>query len=270
MLKSLWIIAAIIGIAQAPVNAPRQRGDKQNHASHDATKGNTVSPPVAPAAGQSGAVAQAPQGKPKSDTAQQKPSYWKEAFGPANAPNWALVIVGGIAGYLAWRTVRAVQLQAAAQMNADSAFIAVEIAPFESDPEFWEKQDGTKVVLVEYGITNHGQTPAFIKGVGVKHHILKSKTEEPAEPVWGNILTVNTFLGAGKKNWNSVALTPSDFWQFNRNQQFLKICTKIVYEDIFGATHESVCRIRYHCPEHGNPIRKGFYPESDPKDNYYT
>jgi len=199
-----------------------------------------------------------------------KPSYWKEAFAPANAPNWALVIVGGIAGFLAWLTVRAIQVQAAAQMNADRAWIAVEIQPFESDPEFWGKIDGTKYVYVQYGITNNGQTPAFIKAVGVKHYVLDSETEQLAEPVYGELLTVNTFLGAGKTTWNHIILTPSDFFQFNRNQQFLKICTKIVYEDIFHETHESVCRIKYHCPDGGNPVPKGFYQESDPKNNYYT
>ena len=34
--------------------------------------------------------------------------HWQEAFWS----NWALVIVGGIAGYLAWRTLRKIGIQA--------------------------------------------------------------------------------------------------------------------------------------------------------------
>jgi hypothetical protein len=39
--------------------------------------------------------------------------YLREAFGPAYASNWALVVVGSIAGLLAWLTLRKIGTQAA-------------------------------------------------------------------------------------------------------------------------------------------------------------
>lgn len=45
----------------------------------------------------------------------QKRGYWHEAFGAAYAANWALVVVGIAAGYLTWKTLRAIKRQAEIQ-----------------------------------------------------------------------------------------------------------------------------------------------------------
>lgn len=112
MLKCLAIFAMILAFTQAPSNTPRQGGNQQNHAAHDAGKSNAISPPITQSSGQAGVIAEKSDGKPKSEPAQQNSNYWKEAFEPATLPNWALVIVGGIAGCLAWRTLKGIRKQA--------------------------------------------------------------------------------------------------------------------------------------------------------------
>ena len=114
---------------QAPINAPRQREDKQDHIHHDADKSSSVSLPVTKPTTEFIPVFQAPKWEPKNDPTEQKPNYWKEAFGPANLSNWALVVVGGIAGCLAWLTLRAISKQIDLVIKKERARIAIEVAP---------------------------------------------------------------------------------------------------------------------------------------------
>jgi hypothetical protein len=123
MLRSLAILVVILTPTQTPVDTPRQRGSQQDHASHDAAKGNDVSPSATQPPTEFRPVFQAPKWEPKSDPTQQKPGYWKEAFGPAYLSNWALVLVGGVAGFLAWRTLNSIEIQSEAAAKSTAAYI---------------------------------------------------------------------------------------------------------------------------------------------------
>jgi hypothetical protein len=111
-MKLFALFAVFLLVAQAPINAPRQGGNKQDQAQHDADTSKAACPLVTKPTTEFIPVFQAPKWEPKNDPTQQKPNYWKETFGPANLPNWALVVVGGIAGCLAWRTLNAINRQA--------------------------------------------------------------------------------------------------------------------------------------------------------------
>src|SRR6266851_1433032 len=108
----LSLFAVLLMVTQAPVNTPQQGGEKQDHATHNADKGNPVSQPPTQPTTEFRPIFQAPKWEPRNDPSQQKAGYWKEVFGPANLPSWTLVIVGGIAGFLAWRTLNAIKRQA--------------------------------------------------------------------------------------------------------------------------------------------------------------
>jgi hypothetical protein len=57
---------------------------------------------------------EAQSGANKQEQGPEKPSHypWRELYAPANVPNWALVLVAGIAGWLAYMTLRAIKKQA--------------------------------------------------------------------------------------------------------------------------------------------------------------
>jgi hypothetical protein len=213
MLKILAIIA-VVAIAQVPTNTPRQRGDKQDHASHDAAKGDSVSPPISPASGQSGAIVQAGQREPEKESSKKQPDYWKETFGPANLPNWALVIVGGLAGFLAWRTVTAVQLQAAAQMDADRAWVLVSVYRQPEEPLTGQIVKGIMPGLI-WQVQIFGNTPAKITSekhrcriVSIEEGFFPPKPELESVPVYPSRYFVDRpiMYSPGNKDLRSIGL----------------------------------------------------------------
>src|SRR5580704_17563788 len=58
--------------------------------------------------------------------------HWKEAFFPANWSNWALVVVGAAAGYLAWRTLKGIEKQAGIMREQSDQMAAQTLALTES------------------------------------------------------------------------------------------------------------------------------------------
>jgi len=107
------------------------------------------------------------------------PSPWRDAFAPSNWANWALVIVGGIAGYFAWRTLRAIKRQAdlmaqtlvetqkAADATRDSVTDASNTAIRQLRAYVGAHQigvmgiDDDSAFGVGFAFVNHGQTPAL-------------------------------------------------------------------------------------------------------------
>lgn len=81
-------------------------GSKQDHNARQQQKtANSAKPVVA---------LESPSGANKQEDANQQPTGypWKELLAPANVPSWGLVLVGGIAGLLAYMTLRAIKKQA--------------------------------------------------------------------------------------------------------------------------------------------------------------
>jgi hypothetical protein len=59
---------------------------------------------------------------------------WKEAFLPSTWSNWALAALATWAGCMALRTLRAIRSQAAAQMDADRAWVLVSVSGQPEEP----------------------------------------------------------------------------------------------------------------------------------------
>ncbi len=245
MQNALWLLAVAFAITQAPVNAPGQARDEQLNATHDAAKSNPVSASNSPIAEQPGTIAQTVAGEAREDRPKQQTSYWKEAFGPANLPNWALVIVGGIAGYLAWRTVRAVQLQAAAQMDSDRAWILVSVGTQSREPHA-VLNAVMAGVFCEVAVV--GNTPARILSEKYRYRVIPQvkgaaglTPELEKVPVYlpeNEVRNNPIFLAPGDKSPRHVQLeAPRDWGEavatISLLQSVLCVYGRIEYEDAF-------------------------------------
>lgn len=112
MLKRLTILAVLIATWHIGAQVPRQVGEKQDHAAHNQAPAKILSPPLAqPTLDLRIPINHEDDGKGEHKTAQEQPHNWKEAFWPTPLSNWALVIVGGITGLLAWLTLRKIKRQ---------------------------------------------------------------------------------------------------------------------------------------------------------------
>ena len=100
---------------------------------------------------------EAQNGASKQVQCSEKPSEypWRELYAPANVPNWILALLAGIAGGLAYKTLRAIKRQVDTYEGKERARLTVEIEPFELP----NRDDSAIVTLV---VTNHGGTNAFI------------------------------------------------------------------------------------------------------------
>ncbi|MBB5338687.1 hypothetical protein [Tunturiibacter gelidoferens] len=180
------IFTAATVVAQTPSNAPRQRGSQQNQPTHDAAKGNTASPPPTQTPAEFRPVFQPPKWEPKNDPAQQKPGYWEEAFEPAYAANWGLVFIGGIAGFLAWKTLNSIETQAwlmkkqidlAIAKDRPRLSVSLTLEDF-IPPEEWADQEYSELAIgFEISVVNQGLTKAF--DVSIYGEVVVTRDNEP-------------------------------------------------------------------------------------------
>jgi hypothetical protein len=178
MLRSLAILAVTIALTQALLNAPQQERGEQGRAIHDPSKGNVVSSPPAQPPTEFRPMFQAPKWEPKSDPVEQKPNYWKEAFGPAFISNWALVLVGGLAGFLAWRTLKAISKQAELMRQQNEMILSKERGRLHVElDDFSGKQFDDISYIVEASVYIFGPTD-----VTVDASELWAAIGDPAEP----------------------------------------------------------------------------------------
>lgn len=122
-----------------------------------------------------------------------QPRRWAEAFWPATFSNWALVIVGTIAGGLAWRTLNQIKdqarsgrdaataalLNAQAVINAERAWI---LAQLESDtnlpgPICLTNHPPETTAVLKLICRNEGKSPAWIDNVYGRMDVVSSRTE---------------------------------------------------------------------------------------------
>src|ERR1039458_9853095 len=160
------VILIILAAALIPVcgQAPGKRENKQNPATGNQTSGKPITGYGAELTANSGiAPGHKDEGKTKGNSAKEKPSYWEEAFGPASLPNWALVVVGGIASFLAWSTLKTIKDQASSGRDAANAALLNAQAVINSERPWIsisvESPEPNKFV---YKATNVGRTPANI------------------------------------------------------------------------------------------------------------
>lgn len=88
-------------------------------------------------------------------------THWKEAFVPATWSNWVLAGLAFWAGCSALKTMRAIQLQATAQMNADRAWVLASVHGQPKEPLTGSLIHGYMPGIV-WQIQVVGNTPARI------------------------------------------------------------------------------------------------------------
>jgi hypothetical protein len=109
MLKRLVILVLLsVGLSCGTWSQVPQDGSQQEkYANKQEGKAESV---------QSSAIAtKAQKGTSKQEqNSEQKPSryLWRELYAPANIPNWVLAFFAGVAGWLAYKTLRAIKKQA--------------------------------------------------------------------------------------------------------------------------------------------------------------
>ena len=106
MLKSLAIVGLLLGgFYGAWSQVPGDGGQQQENTQEQQKTADPSKPVVA---------IEAQSGTHKQEQGSEKPSQypWRELYAPANVPNWVLAFLAGVAGWLALRTLGAIQLQA--------------------------------------------------------------------------------------------------------------------------------------------------------------
>ena len=151
MLKRLALLALLSAwlVHPARPQVPRDGGQKHDP-SQDKSDTANPAPSLAPVQTQH-PTNQESAGKDKSS------GYpWRELLAPANIPNWTLCVVGAVAGWLAWSTLKAIKQQVDMFISKERARLSVEMESFYlGEPNaLWE---------VEFRVTNHGATNAVIE-----------------------------------------------------------------------------------------------------------
>jgi hypothetical protein len=91
-----------------------------------------------------------------------------------------LVFVGGFQIYFLWRTIRAIQSQATAMMEADCALFVISWDDFiHINPE---APNGVLSHAVRWYVKNAGKSPGFVKEVASRFIVIKSLDDLPPEP----------------------------------------------------------------------------------------
>lgn len=120
-------------------------------------------------------------------------------------------------------------------------------------------------------MTNYGQTPAFIQKMGAKHMY----TDLPVLDTMPTptMLPIIAFIGTGRKNENPLDIEPKTLSEVEAARKFWRVVIKVEYLDAFDKTqiHQTTASFHYYIPKtEGDPVRRGFYQEIDPANNYNT
>jgi hypothetical protein len=217
------------------------------------------------------------------EDASKRASYWQEAFGPASLPNWALVIVGVVTGFFAWRRLKRIEDQAnsgrdaatAALLSADAVVrnerAWITVLPYIWSPEFypmWEPgdpipDDPTKmhpiVHLFQAKVKNVGKTPAKIESVSVRYIRTSSNPIQlNADPDYGKIFPQDGyFLTPQDEILATATLSPEGTMTKAqiaaiRNQDAFSFAYGIVkYRDVYDHPHETRFGYVYRAPRDG-------------------
>jgi hypothetical protein len=117
---------------------------------------------------------------------------WKESVAPATWSNWGVVIVGGIAGFLAWRTLGAIKTQAEIAANAQRSWI---VETGIEDPDL----SSVWVVQVRCFFKVIGMSPVKVSEAKFRFHFVDGKRNStetgtepdlPDTPDYGDIKTI--------------------------------------------------------------------------------
>jgi hypothetical protein len=196
-------------------------------------------------------------------------NYCKNAFGPAYASNWALVVVGAIAGFLAWLTLRKIGTQAglmkdqADQMRSQteiltaSVRVAKEIALRNIDLLIGKERARLLVEVallntvaanevnsdpvVRFTIHYVGTTEAFVDYAEAEAKVCDSA--EPAPEVFPNSLPLPKVISKQASfGWIKIPVqgwSDKVFFEVEAKTKFVHFYGNITYKDVFGQEHET-------------------------------
>ena len=110
---------------------------------------------------------------------------WRELYAPTNIPNWVLAFFAGVAGWLAYRTLRAIKRQADIQAAGMKQWIAVDV--------------------ISSSCTNIGSNePDRIRNEADKVNIWFSASNETLYPLTIQEIFVETTVGGSDGSKNSL------------------------------------------------------------------
>jgi hypothetical protein len=236
MLKRLAILAVLaLGVYSAWPQIPRDRGKQEGPAQKE-TNGPKPTQPLSPAI-----QVQAASAKHEDGPKEKRPSYpWKELLAPANIPNWVLCLVGGFAGWAAYKTLRAIKRQSDLmkrqidlQSVAMSQWVNIEPIKTVTPPAF---QNPIEVVL-EFQVLNKTDYLLTVKKIeaevfyGGKARIFKVSGSDPVPPEKSSAdggLPFFLTLFANRSTWSDIGVmffvggevTYLDCMDIERTQEF--------------------------------------------------
>jgi hypothetical protein len=158
MLKRLAVLAVVaFGLAYGAWSQVPGDGGQQQENTQEQQKTADPSKPVVAIEAQSGTH--------KQEQGSEKPSQypWRELYAPANVPNWVLAFLAGVAGWLALRTLGAIQLQADLMKDQSDLMVGKERAKLRIElDEFRPTKDEHDTYNVAGSVSIYGSTEAFI------------------------------------------------------------------------------------------------------------
>ena len=165
----MWI--GLCGGAWSQV--PRDSGTQDKNAQTGQNSANQPNPIVA-------AVNPQPSPSKQKDSAYRQPSEypWRELYGPANIPNWFLVLLGAGGIFAAVRTLRSISLQANLMreqldrmVERERARLSIEVQPLRIDDNL---VDESFRLISCLELTNGGHSNAYIRFGAARFVVIRS------------------------------------------------------------------------------------------------
>src|ERR1035441_1734476 len=198
-------------------------------------------------------------------------NYCKNAFGSAYASTWALVVVGAIAGFLAWLTLRKIGTQAglmkdqADQMGRQTEILTASVKVAKESADIALRNIDLLIskerarLLVEVALLNTasnevnsdpvvrftihyvGTTEAFVDYAEAEAKVCDSA--EPAPEVFPNSLPLPKIISKQASfGWIKIPVqgwSDKVFFEVEAKTKFVHFYGNITYKDVFGQEHET-------------------------------
>ena len=132
MLKRLTILGLLVAVVYVVAQVPREGGAKQDHPAKNTNGAHKDGPPFAQPSLDLRITVHDEEREAEHKPAHDQSHNWKEAFWPGTWSNWALVLVGALAGLVAWLTLRRIRRQTDLMNRNNAVALASAKAALES------------------------------------------------------------------------------------------------------------------------------------------
>lgn len=261
---SLFFLIQVTG--QAPhSSAPEATRDDKQHEQGNKHKG-VPKKEVAPVPALDDDGKELNRAREAQETGGKKRYAFETVFAPETIASWGLVLVGIVAGYFAYRTLRAIKNQVeiarlgveAARIAADAATVAAESAKRSADmaAEALHLTERADMLFENVGIRNDtiGSLRSAVFTMEFKNFGRTRATQLYAKFTVGapdqESMTATAFgpTVTGSGDTLTVAFIPigeyateDTFKRLSAGEISLSLEGNITYEDVFGVAHRTVC-----------------------------